>query len=323
MKALVILNPAAGKNAHESVREALGRHFAASHIQYEVHETSKTDKLGDIVRTRLREGFDLAVAAGGDGTVSDVIDGLVENPKPLGIVPTGTGNLIARELGVPDDVDDAVAVIASAPRSRKIDAMRIGRRMFVLNASVGISAAVIGGTTRKDKNRFGRIAYLGTTISKMFSFKPRYLAVATDGMAHEYRAVEVAIMNCGMLARMLYPKGPEIRIDDGHLDVWILGLKTIHDYPRYIRGLMLGRPVDLLARFINAEGSVTIRSNVPLPVQADGDIIGTTPVDVELLPGAVTVLVPEEPVIVPALGLDRETLMAQYQSHLARAGRRE
>jgi diacylglycerol kinase family enzyme len=247
----------------------------------------------------------------------------MRNPKPLGIIPTGTGNLIARELGIPDDVNDAVAVIASASHSRKIDAMRVDRRMFVLNTSVGISASVIGSTTRKNKNRFGRIAYVGTTILKMFTLKPRYLEVAVDGKAHAYRAVEVAILNCGMLAKMLYPKGPEIRIDDGHLDVWILGLRTIRDYPRYIRGLMHGRPVDLLARFIDAEQSVAIRGNVPLPVQADGDIIGTTPVEVELLPGAVTVLVPEAPGIAPALGLDREVLMAQYQTHLARAGRRE
>lgn len=323
MKALVIWNPAAGKNTHESVREALGLHFAAAHIRYELHETCKADKPRDIVRARLHGDFDLAVAVGGDGTVSDVIDGLVGTARPLGIIPTGTGNLIARELGIPDDMSAAVAVIASSPRSRKIDAMRIGRRVFVLNASVGISAAVICGTTRRDKNRFGRLAYLGTTLLKMFTSKPRYLVVAADGIAHEYCAVEVAVMNCGMLAKALYSKGPEIRIDDGHLDVWILGLKTIHDYPRYIRGLMLGRPVDLLARFIDAGKIVTIRSNTPLPVQADGDIIGTTPVDIELLPGAVTVLVPEEPVIVPAPSLDRETLMAQYQSHLARASRRD
>jgi len=318
VKAFVILNPAAGKKAHASVRDALGRHFPASHIDYEIQETLKADKPGDIVRTRLRDGFDLAVAAGGDGTVSDVIDGLAGNATPLGIIPTGTGNLIARELGIPEDVDDAVAVIASAPRSRTVDAMRVGGRMFVLNASVGISAAVMGGTTRKNKNRFGRIAYLGTTILKMFTLKPRYLVVAVDGQAHAYRAVEVAIMNCGMLAKMLYSKGPEIRIDDGHLDVWILGLRTVRDYPRYIRGLMHGRPVDLLARFITAERSVTIRSSVPLPVQADGDIIGTTPVELELLPGAVTVLVPEAPATAAALSLDREALRAQYQSHLAR-----
>jgi YegS/Rv2252/BmrU family lipid kinase len=322
-KAFVILNPAAGRNAHEFVREALRRHFTASHIQYEVHETMEAEKPGEIVRARMREGFDLAVAAGGDGTVSEVIDGLVEHSKPLGIIPTGTGNLIARELGIPDDVDESVAVIAGAPRSMKIDAMRIGRRAFVLNASVGISASVIGSTTRESKNRLGRIAYLVTTVLKMFALKPRYLVVAVDGMAHEYRAVEVAIMNCGMLAKQLYPKGPEIRIDDGHLDVWILGLKTIRDYPRYIRGLMQGRSVDLLARFIKADRSVTIRSNVPLPVQADGDMIGTTPVEVDFLLGAITVLVPEEPLTVPEDGLDRDILLARYQSDLARVGRRE
>lgn len=317
MKAFVVLNPAAGKTAHESVREALDKRFMTSHIGYEIYETRKEEKVGEVVRARLRDGFDLAVAAGGDGTVSDVIDGLVEIPKPLGIIPTGTGNLIARELGIPEGVNDAVEVIASAPRSRKIDAMRIGKRVFVLNASVGISASVIGGTTRENKHRFGRIAYVWTTVIKLFTLKSRYLVVSVDGLSHEYRAVEAAIMNCGMLARTLYPKGPEIHIDDGHLDVWILGPKRIRDYPRYIRGIMRGRPVDL-ARFICAEMNVTIRSNVPIPVQADGDIIGTTPLDVRLLPGAVTVLVPKEPVPAPAIDLDRAVAIAVDQRDSAR-----
>jgi len=307
MKAFVVLNPAAGQNAHESVREALGSHFGAAHIQYEVHETLKADKPGEIVRARLRDGFDLAVAVGGDGTVSDVIDGLAGSAVPLGIIPTGTGNLIARELSIPLEVDDAVGLIAGAPRSRKIDAMRIGKRVFVLNVSVGISASVMSGTTGKDKKRFGRIAYLGTAIRKIFTLKSRYLGVSVDGITHEYRAIEVAIMNCGMLAKMLYPKGPEIRIDDGHLDVLVLGMRTIRDYPRYIFGIIGARPVDFLSRFIKAERCVSIRSNVPLPVQADGDIIGTTPIEVEFLPGAVAVLVPEEQVIVPAPDLDRES----------------
>ena len=305
MKAFVVLNPAAGKQTHQTVREALANRFGPSHIQYEVYETIKAERVAEIVHTRLRDGFDLVVAAGGDGTVSDVIDGLMRDPKPLGIIPTGTGNLIARELGIPQDVDGAVALIASAPRSRMIDAMKIGGRVFILNASVGISASVIGSTTRKNKHRFGRVAYLGAAVRNLFTLKSRCLVVTVDGLAHEYRAVEAAIMNCGMLAKTLYSKGPEISIDDGHLDVWILGPKTIRDYPRYIRGVMAGRPVDL-ARFINAERSVSIRSNVPLPVQADGDIIGATPVVVELLRGAVTVLVPEAPTIVPGVDPDRE-----------------
>lgn len=296
MKAFVVLNPVAGKGTDESVREALANRFGTSHIEYEIYETVKTEKVAEVVRARLRDSVDLVVAAGGDGTVSDVIDGMVRNPKPLGIVPTGTGNLIARELGIPQDVDEAIAVIASAPHSRTIDAMRIGRRLFILNASVGISASVIGSTTRKSKNRFGRIAYLGATILKIFTLRPRHLVVAVDGLAQEYRAVEVAIMNGGILAKTLYPRAPKISIDDGRLDIWILGRRTFRDYPRYIRGAMRGRPVDL-ARFISAEKSISIRSKVPMPVQADGDIIGTTPIAVELLRGVVTVLVPEAPAI--------------------------
>lgn len=296
MKALVVLNSAAGKKDPDSVREALADQFGASNIQYEVYETLEADQVAEIVRDRLRDDFDIVVAAGGDGTVSDVIDGLVQDPKPLGIIPTGTGNLIARELGIPQDVDGAVALIASAPRSRTIDAMRIGGRVFILNASVGISASVIGGTRPKDKHRFGRVAYVATALLKIFVPRPRYIVVAVDGEAHEYRAVETAIMNCGILAKSLYPKGPDISMDDGHLDVWILGPRTIRDYPRYIRGVISGRPIDL-ARFINAERSVSIRCSVPLPVQADGDIIGTTPVTVEVLRSAFTVLVPEAPPI--------------------------
>lgn len=303
MKALVILTPPAERAAHESLLETLNRHFTASRIDYEVHETLKTDKPNEIVRARLGEGFDLVVAAGGDGTVSSVSDGLAGSSVPLGIIPTGTGNLFARELEIPLEIDAAVALFAGAPRSRRTDAMRINKRMYILNASVGISATVIGSTTRKNKGRFGRIAYIGTGLLKLVKFKllkPRHLIVTVDGKAQEFRAVEVAVTNCGMLGKMLYPKGPNICVDDGHLDVWILSMQTFLDYPRYLFDLVSGRPTHLHAHFIKAHKSISIRSTVRLAVQADGDIIGTSPVEIEVLQGSLTVLVPEKPVPVPS-----------------------
>ena len=299
MKALVIFNPTAGTSEGQVLRDALSRHFAAVRIEHEVYETRKGELTAEIVRQRLRDGFDLVVAAGGDGTVSAVSDGLVGSSIPLGIVPTGTGNLIARELAIPDDIEAAVALIAGAPRTRKIDAMRIGKRAYILNASVGISASVIGGTTPKSKSRFGRIAYIGTAFLKVLSSRPRYLVVEVDGKAQQYRAVEVAIMNCGLLGKLIYPKGPDIRIDDGHLGVWVLSMKTIWDYPRYLIGVAAGWTANPETHFIRAEKAVNIRSKVPLPVQADGDIIGTTPANIEVLPGALTVLVSETPVSAP------------------------
>lgn len=305
------------------MREALNRHLPEAGIECEIHETRKGESFGGIVRERLREGFDLMVAAGGDGTVSAVIDGLAGYAIPLGIIPTGTANLIARELNIPLDVREAAALIARAPATRKIDAMRIGERAYVLIAGVGISASVAGGTTRRNKNRFGLIAYLGAAILKMSEFRSRHLDVTVDGTAREFHAVEVAVANCGILAHMLFPKGPDIHVDDGHLDVWILSTKTLLDYPRYIFRIATGRPASPRAHFITAEKSITIRSAVPLPVQADGDIIGTTPVEIQVLPGALTVLVPERPAVEPGLTLARDIFVAQYLSNFAKTGRRK
>ena len=294
MKAFVILNPGAGSgDTQEKVREALDSHFTASGIEFEVYEQLEEDKPAEIVHACLRGGFDLVVAAGGDGTVSGVFDGLYGSSIPLGIIPTGTGNLIAREFGIPTEVDDAVALIAGTPRSMRIDAMKIGERVYVLNAGVGISAGVIAGTTPNSKRRFGRIAYFVTAL-RIFRFLPRRLEVTVDGKAHTYRAVEVAISNCGILAKVMYPKGPDICADDNHIDVWILSMKTFFDYVRYLLGIVFGWHAK--AQFLIAEKSVAITSRVPLAAQADGDIIGTTPLEVKVLPGVLTVLVPERPV---------------------------
>ena len=322
-KALVILNPAAGKIAHEAVRDALDRWLAPAGIDCEIHETRRGTAFGDVVRARLRDGFDLVVAAGGDGTVSAVIDGLAGAAIPLGIIPTGTANLIARELNIPLEVDEAAALIARAPLARRIDAMRIGGRVYVLIAGVGISASVARGTTRRNKNRFGLIAYLGAAILRSPEFRPRHLEVTVDGTAEKHHAVEVAVANCGILAKMVFPKGPEIHVDDGHLDVWILGTKTLLDYPRYIFRILTGRPATPRARFIKATKSIVIESAAPLPVQADGDIIGTTPVEIEVLPGALSVIVPERPAVEPGLTLARDIFMAQYLSTFGKSLKRK
>jgi diacylglycerol kinase (ATP) len=290
MKVLVILNSSAGKGESDSVREKIERQFAAANIDYEVVETGQDVEPGDVVRERIDEEFDLVVAAGGDGTVSEVFDALHGRTVPLGIVPTGTGNWIARELNIPTQVDDAIALIAGTPRTTAIDAMRIGKRVYVLNAGVGINA-VVAATPRENKKRFGLFAYVVTVLKTMRN-RPRHLEVTVDGATHAFRAVEVAISNCGILAKKVYPNGPDIRVDDGHVDIWILSMKTMPDYTRYLIGLLFGRRTK--AQFLIARQRVTITSKFPLIAQADGDVIGTTPLEAEILPGALHVLVPTQ-----------------------------
>ena len=296
MKALVILNPASGKKTAEPMREAVNRRFNESQIDFKIYETKKEDNIGDIVGTLLKDKFDMVVAAGGDGTVSAVINGIVGTSIPLGIIPAGTGNLLAHELDVPLEIEDAVALITGTHNFKKIDVMRIGKQAYILNISLGSSASVVSDTSPKNKKRFGRFAYVWTIVRKIFTLRQRYLTVSVDSKALKYRAIEVAIFNSGIIAKMLYPKGPNIRIDDGRLDVWILGIQTILDYPRYLFEMVTGKPAKRLSHFIGAGKTVSIKSRIPLPVQADGDIIGTTPIEVEVMPAALTVMVAEKPV---------------------------
>jgi diacylglycerol kinase (ATP) len=322
-KALIVVSPAAAAGVRSAVLRSLERHLAAAEIPFEVLEPRAGEPFGALVRSRLADGFDLVAAAGGDGTVSAVIDGLAGTGVPLGIVPMGTANLVARELNIPLDLEEASALIAAPPRMRMLDAMKIADRVYVLVAGVGVSASVAGGTTRRNKRRFGLIAYVGAAILKAFELRRRHLEVEVDGVARRYRAVEVAVANCGILARMLFPKGPDIHADDGHLDVWILGAKTILDYPRYLGGIIMGRPSNPRIHFLEARRSIAVRSAVPVPVQADGDVIGTTPVEMLVLPGAVRVIVPETPAVEPGRDLARDLFLGLHLAGPARAFSRD
>jgi diacylglycerol kinase family enzyme len=175
--------------------------------------------------------------------------------------------------------------------------MRIGKRVYDLNISSGLSATVVSNTTPENKNRFGFFAYVWVTIVKLFTLKGHYFVVTVDGKTLKYRAAEVAIFNCGIIAKSLYPKGPDILADDGHLDVWVLNAKTIQDYPWYLFQMITRRPAKHLSHFVTSEKRISIKSDVPIPVQADGDIIGITPIEIELLPGAIEVVVPEKRVV--------------------------
>src|ERR1035437_7089916 len=229
-KALVVLNPSSGTAGGDKAEEALKGYLDKANLKYEIILTKKDENVGEVIRGRLKEGFDLVVAAGGDGTVSAVIDGLMGTSIPLSIIPMGTGNLLAKELHIPLESKDAVAVISNSPRSKKIDVMKIGKRICVLNASVGYSPIVLRSTTTAAKNRFGNLAYLVNALIHLYRLRLHGYEITVDGKVHAGRAVECMVFNAGALARTLYPKGPDVNLADGHLDVWILTLKKVPDY---------------------------------------------------------------------------------------------
>jgi YegS/Rv2252/BmrU family lipid kinase len=291
-KAFVVVNSASGHYRDDTVGAAIER-AAATLTHLEFREIAEGDRVADIVRDAVASGFDMFVAVGGDGTVSGVVEGLGGAPAPVAIVPAGTGNLVARELGIPLDPVKAAGLVAGPHTTRTIDAMRVGESVYVLNIGVGISSATVRDTKNESKRRFGRAAYVGTGLREMLGFRPCYFTVTVDGRDTVLRATEVTVANCDFIGDIPWPWAPEILPDDGRLDVCLVLVPTVAESIRSGLRVMRHRrkPVPNV-RWLRARRSVRIEPNRRLPVQGDGDLIGETPVEVTVLPGAVNVIVP-------------------------------
>ena len=289
MRVLTVVAPTVGGLAGE----ALERNLASAGLAWERLAFEPGCDLAAAVAARAGEGWNCVVAVGGDGTVACVAHALAGREVPLGIVPAGTGNLVARELGIPISVAESVRVVAACARTTRMDAMRINGRTYLLNAGVGINAETIDETSRLGKSLFGVSAYVGTAVWKVLQARPQWIEVTIDGVTRAFQATDVAISNCGILARALNPAAPDIRPDDGRIHVCILCMKSPLEVPWYylLQRIAPKRVNRVMHEFV-AERHVCVRSREPIMVQADGDIIGKTPVDVEVVPAALSVIVP-------------------------------
>jgi YegS/Rv2252/BmrU family lipid kinase len=293
-RVFVVLNPVAGSAEAGTVRQALERNFPVVNMACEIHETGPNERLAEVVREVIGRGYDLVVAAGGDGTVSAVANGLVGAPVPLGIIPLGTANVLARELGIPVELDPACELLARSQAITRIDAMLVGDTCYFTQVGVGIDALMIRDTRREHKRRFGRVAYLWTAMTRLLGFQPRRFTLTTDGHEKRTRASQIVVANCGILGQPPFRWGPDIRPDDGRLDVCIVRARNLTDYLRISWYVLTGQHRrSPNVRYLAARRQVNIASAHPLPVQGDGEIIGETPVNIEVVPRAVAVIIPE------------------------------
>ncbi|NJN68087.1 MAG: diacylglycerol kinase family lipid kinase, partial [Chloroflexaceae bacterium] len=291
---LVVLNPVAGTTTPDLVRQSL-EHYLEGKATYERYETTGHDqeKVGEVVRAACQRGVDLVIAAGGDGTVSAVADGLVQTNVPLGILPIGTANLLAQELGIPQDLDAACQLAVEAPATRSIDAMQVGDRCFILNIGTGLDSLLISGTRREQKRRFGLLAYVWNGIASLVGYQPRRFSIQADDQHRRVHAAEVILTNGGFLGLPILRWGPDIHPDDGVITICIASARTLLDYLNIAWHMLRGQHRrSRHMRYLYARRTISVYADTPLPVHADGEIIGTTPVQVRVVPRAVRVVVP-------------------------------
>lgn len=283
---LVILNPSAhsekGKRAAETIRQLSER--------IEVVESHSFDEARDLAAGAAAEGRAGVVAAGGDGTVNAVIAGLAGSDTALGVFPTGTMNLFARELGLPKgDIEGCWRVIESG-HTKQVDLFEAGEGIFVQIAGVGFDAQIIEETSWERKKKFGPLSYFMSALSVAGGRAPKLRVFPEGG-----DMVEGAFVLIGNGS--LY--GPAFKVfrnasnDDGMLEVLVFEKQGHVDIIRYLSGITLGKVERMKDVTYLQAPALRVESESPVPVEVDGELSGTTPVEFKPTAQRLTVFVPE------------------------------
>jgi YegS/Rv2252/BmrU family lipid kinase len=299
-RTVLLVNARAGGAADElaRARDALARNRVAVAAAREVRDPAA---LRRIVREELGLGAEVIVVGGGDGTLSTVAGLLAGTRAALGVLPLGTANDFARSLGIPRDLARAAAVVARG-RVRTVDLGRAGRRAFLNAASVGVSSALTRRLSPALKRRAGTLAYpvAGAAAAAAPPFRAR---IEWDGETLELRALQIVVGN-GRYHGGGRLVAPGARLDDRALDLYVVAApskraggvrgraREVAALARYAFGLVRGRHLEDPGVFHAEVARVSIRTEPPLEIDADGELVGKTPVDFRIDPGALRVLAP-------------------------------
>ena len=276
-RVLIIVNPAAGRA--RSSRRRLDRVVAAlRRCGCLVTLRQAGPQAGDVEHLArvAAPDFDVIVAAGGDGTLNAVVNGVAAAPRPIALMPLGTANVVAQEIGLPRAPERLAAMIAGGP-ARPIWPGKVGQRLFVQMASSGFDAEIVAAVNPRLKRRFGRLAVAWGILLCLWRYRPRRLAVLIDGVEHRAAAVIAAK---GRFYAGPYTIAPRASLAEPILDLVLFQCSGRLAVLRYLGALIAGR---LPAR----PDITTVRCREALvcgpeaaPVQADGEVVAALPVTI-------------------------------------------
>ncbi len=229
------------------------------------------------------------IAAGGDGTVIGAVPLALARGLPLGIVPLGTFNDLARTLDIPLGIAEACTVIA-AGRTREIDVGVVNGCYFVNEASVGVSARIARRQTPEVKQRFGALGLISTTLQTLRDVRPFFAEIAYDGQVERGRTVQITVANNSRFGGVI--DRSDAAIDDGWLDLYSVEPRNWLDAFALVRKIAARDPSSGQGLRTRRSTRFSVRTHRPHHVSADGEPAGTTPADFAILPKALRILVP-------------------------------
>ena len=286
-----ILNPTAGGGRNgDRMKRSLERVLAGFSHEYDIQQTFGRGDALRIAHEAVQDGFDMVAAVGGDGTVNEVASAVVNSNVCLGIIPTGSGNGLARGLGTPLNLKKACQILCEG-KFRRIDVGKIQDRYFFTTFGVGFGAVV----TKRINTRYRRgvLPHFYIGIQEFFNYSPEEITLRFDHRQITVKALLVAVANTIQFGNGAII-APQAQLDDGLLDICIINdlniLQAIYHLPKLFTG-----HIDRIRYFENYRSSnVEIILPVPAPIQVDGEALdGDARLKVSLIPKALKVMIPK------------------------------
>ena len=304
--ACLIFNPVAGQSDPEQDLLTIET-LLAPEIDLDIRLTTPEVDAGQLAHEAVERGVHMIIASGGDGTLSAAANALVGTNIPLGIISRGTANAFASALGIPDTIEGACQTILEGT-TRVVDAAQCNGKPMVLLAGVGFEAEMVEKADRESKNRFGMLAYIMAGVKQLREFDTFEAKIETDEKVITVTAGAVTVANAAPATSILAQGPAGIIFDDGLLDLTVVApenrtgaiASAYHLLQSAFRGDAAERD-DI--GYLRAR-RIKVTTEPPQKVVLDGEIIGTTPIDVECVPGGLTILVPVTEELQPAEKLE-------------------
>jgi diacylglycerol kinase (ATP) len=287
----VIANPAAGQD--RPFLNVLNKAFQDAHIDWDIFVTKAAGDAERLAREAVEAGADVVAAYGGDGTVGEVANGLRASHVPLAILPGGTANVMSVELGIPGDLAGAVSLICGGGAVRAVDMGRIDDRYFMLRNTIGFTAEMTRNTDREAKNRLGSLAYLISYLREIPNIQPVKFHLTIDGVRIDIEGAGCIVANSVNLGVPGMVLAKAVDVSDGLLDVLVVQQANI------------GALLELAANAVGLSESlnhnhwqgrdIRVESEPSQTVECDGEIVNPTPLHAQVVPDAITVVVPKLP----------------------------
>lgn len=280
---VVILNPAARSKRAERLRTRIE----------ELTQTAvlcTTSGIGDaerLARHAVQEGYSRVVAAGGDGTINEVVNGIAESDATLGLLPLGTMNVFASELGLPTHDLKRCWQIVETGKTREVDLATANRKYFIQLAGVGLDAQVVKETSGDFKRNFGPLSYVISAAQIAARVPPRLRIESEDAVTEEGSFV---LVGNGRLYGGPFPFFKKALIDDGLLDVLVFKRLNYLEIIRYLQDVIFHSEITSPEVEYFQTKALRVTSEAEVPVELDGELLGNCPVEFTVRDRALRVL---------------------------------